>query len=172
MKKKLNFLCITMLTLIVIEFARLCWEMKGFVKFFQHNMESIFADGSIDWVLFWVTIIAAALTLLILYLTLIRGLISFVKFMLNVNRDKIFVKDNVSLLRKTGNGIFWYNMFMLSAVLINYITCVQMHLPPTDHTGCIFRSVIYPIILSIFCWIIAEVFEIGIKLREEQELTI
>lgn len=172
MKKKLNFLCITMLTLIVIEFARLCWEMKGFVKFFQHNMESIFADGSIDWVLFWVTIIAAALTLLILYLTLIRGLISFVKFMLNVNRDKIFVKDNVSLLRKTGNGIFWYNMFMLSAVLINYFTFVQMHVPQTEPIGWIFRSIIYPIILSFFCWIMAEVFAIGIKLKEEQELTI
>ncbi|MBO7470303.1 MAG: DUF2975 domain-containing protein, partial [Bacteroidaceae bacterium] len=164
MKKKLNFLCITMLTLIVIEFARLCWEMKGFVKFFQHNMESIFADGSIDWVLFWVTIIAAALTLLILYLTLIRGLISFVKFMLNVNRDKIFVKDNVSLLRKTGKGIFLYNVFTLISILTGYFISVQFNQPQSLQLSWAYRSVIYPIILAFFCWVIAEVFAIGIKL--------
>ena len=172
MKKRLNFLSIMMLVLIVIEFVRLSWQMKGAIRYFRATIETCFSGGSADWTLFCFMVIAFALVILIWYLTLFKGLMAFVRFMLNVNKDKIFVKENIPLLRKTGNGIFWYNMFMLSAVLINYITRVQMHLPPSDHTGCIFRSVIYPIILSIFCWIIAEVFEIGIKLREEQELTI
>ncbi len=172
MKKRLNFLSIMMLVLIVIEFVRLSWQMKGAIRYFRATIETCFSGGSTDWALFCFMVIAFALVILIWYLTLFKGLMAFVRFMLNVNKDKIFVKENIPLLRKTGNGIFWYNMFMLSAVLINYFTFVQMHVPQTEPIGWIFRSIIYPIILSFFCWIMAEVFAIGIKLREEQELTI
>lgn len=172
MKKKMNVLCITTLVLIVIEFVRLSWEMTGSAKFLQHNLELSFSNGSIEWEHFWVTIISAALTILILYLTLIKGLISFVKFMLNVNRDKIFVKENVSLLRKTAKGIFLYNVFLLIAIFTGYIINIQFNQPQALQLSWAYRSVIYPIILSFFCWIIAEVFAIGIKLKEEQELTI
>jgi hypothetical protein len=172
MKKRLNFLSIIMLVLIVIEFVRLSWETKGAIHFFRHNIETCFSGGSADWPLFWIVIISFALVILTWYLTLFKGLMAFVRFMLNVNKDLIFVKENVPLLRKTGNGIFWYNMFMLLSLVINYITCVQMHVPQTEPIGWVSRSIIYPIILSFFCWIIAEVFAIGIKLREEQELTI
>jgi len=172
MKKRLNVLSITMLVLIVIEFVRLSWQMHGAIHYFQATIETCFSGGSTDWLLFCIMVIAFALVVLIFYFTLFKGLMAFVRFMLNVNKDKIFVKENIPLLRKTGNGIFWYNMFMLLSFLINNITSIQMHVPQTDQNGWIFRSIIYPIILSIFCWIIAEVFAIGIKLREEQELTI
>ena len=172
MKKKLNVLCITMLALIVIEFFRLSWEMTGSAKFFRSTLESSFSGGSIDWEFFWVTVVSAVFIILILNLTLIKGLVSFVKFMLNVNRDKIFVKENTTLLRKTGKGIFLYNVFTLISILTGYYMSVIMNQPQSIQLSWAYRSVIYPIILAFFCWIIAEVFAIGIKLKEEQELTI
>ena len=92
--------------------------------------------------------------------------------MLNVNRDKIFVKENTTLLRKTGKGIFLYNVFTLISILTGYYMSVIMNQPQAIQLSWAYRSVIYPIILAFFCWIIAEVFALGIKLKEEQELTI
>ena len=87
-------------------------------------------------------------------------MIDFVKFILNVNRDKVFVRENVTLLRKCAWKIIG---LILSAVIILIII--------KDEPADIFE-IASSGVECIFYFIVAEVFEIGIKLREEQELTI
>ena len=72
MKKRLNFLSIMMLVLIVIEFVRLSWQMKGAIRYFRATIETCFSGGSADWTLFCFMVIAFALVILIWYLTLFK----------------------------------------------------------------------------------------------------
>ena len=100
----------------------------------------------------------------------IRGFISFCKFILNINRDKVFVKENIPLLRWTGWGFLIYNIAtFLIKLIVMYVNngellSIQFNIIYKQHED--------GFIFSIFCLIIAEVFLIGIKLKDEQELTI
>ena len=83
------------------------------------------------------------------------------RFVLNVNRDKVFVWENVPLLRWTGWGL------LISTVIIAVHDLVERI--PADR---IYNENMDDIIFSVFCLMMAEVFVIGLKLKEEQDLTI
>ena len=78
-----------------------------------------------------------------------------------MNRDKVFVLENVPLLRWTGWGL-------LSATVMIAIYDLVEH-TPVDR---IYNETMDDFIFSVFCLIMAEVFMIGLKLQEEQDLTI
>ena len=109
---------------------------------------------------FWGGFAIVMLGLACLFL-IIRSLIAFVRFILNVNRNKVFVWENVPLLRWTGWGL-------LAATLMIAIHDLLEHIP-LDR---IYNNTIDDFIFSVFCLIMAEVFMIGLKLKEEQDLTI
>ena len=92
---------------------------------------------------------------------LIRSFIAFVQFILNVNRDKVFVKENIPLLRWSGSGM------LIPAVIF---TCHDLlsNVP----TETVYNSYMDYFIFGFFCLIVAEAFAIGLKLKEEQDLTI
>ena len=170
MKKKLNTHCIVMLVLMAVELTRVVMDIPMNVKIFKDISNGDFFDGKIDAPAIFALVTTTIIGGFVIYAA-IRGFISFVRFIINVNRDKIFVKENIPLLRWTGWGILIYNLFVLPSEMINY---------SMEHGGHQFmHSLKYAyyrhedaFILAIFCWIITEVFAIGIKLREEQELTI
>lgn len=170
MKKKLNTHCIVMLVLIAVELIRVVLGIPGSVKFFKNICSGDLFGGKIDAPAIFALVTTTIIGGFVIYAA-IRGFISFVRFIINVNRDKIFEKKNIPLLRWTGWGILIYNLFVLPSEMINY---------SMEHGGHQFmhslKYVYYrhedAFILAIFCWIIAEVFALGIKLREEQELTI
>lgn len=170
MKKKLNTHCIVMLVLMAVELTKLVLDIPGGIRFFQNMNWTDMFGGKIDAPAIFALVATTIIGGFVIYAA-IRGFISFVRFIINVNRDKIFVKENIPLLRWTGWGILIYNLFVLPSEMINY---------SMEHGGHQFmHSLKYAyyrhedaFIQAIFCWIIAEVFAIGIKLREEQELTI
>ena len=92
---------------------------------------------------------------------LIRSFLAFVRFILNVNRDKVFVWDNVPLLRWTGWGI-------LIPIAVFSVYDLLVHVPADK----IYNEGIDTFVFSLFCLIVAEVFAIGLKLKEENDLTI
>ena len=161
MKKKLNVFCVLMLVLLA---ARM---IIGFVLGFSENAQAFkqgWEDGqnsgafSVSGFLGGLVITFLALACLFL---LIRSFIALVRFILNVNRDKVFVWDNVPLLRWAGWGI-------LIPTLVFAIHDLLMHVP----TDKIYDSSIDNFVFGLFCLIVAEVFTIGLKLQEEQDLTI
>ena len=93
----------------------------------------------------------------------IRATVSFIRFILNVNRDKVFIWENVRLLRWTGWGFLVAILCMSVHDLIVHVPLekiYQDYSPMSDFT------------FGVFCLIVAEVFAIGLKLQEEQDLTI
>ena len=92
---------------------------------------------------------------------LIRAFIAFVRFILNVNRDRVFVRENIPLLRWAGWG-------MLIPTLVFSAYDLLAHVPADK----VYSSCMDDFVFGLFCLIVAEAFAIGLKLKEEQDLTI
>lgn len=156
MKKKLNLFCVLIL---VLKAAQI---IIGNVMSFGENAQA-FKEGWEDGgkaetnsgELLIVILVIACIFLII------RSLIAFVRFILNVNRDKVFVWENVPLLRWTGWGLLIATAIIATHDLLEHV--------PADK---IYNNTIDDFIFSVFCLIMAEVFIIGLKLKEEQDLTI
>ena len=161
MKKKLNLFCVLMLVLMAAKI------IMGFVFNFSEGAQA-FKQGwdeggkaaEVSSFGFVGSLFVTLLALVCIFL-LIRSFIAFVRFILNVNRDKVFVWDNVPLLRWTGWGI-------LIPIAVFSVYDLLAHVPADK----IYNEGIYSFIFSLFCLIVAEVFAIGLKLKEENDLTI
>ena len=158
MKKRLNVLCIVMLTLMLIEVVlSLAFSIDDMANGFRDG----YKDGQAPSMGITEALCAIPVCIAVLCLS-VHSFVSFVKFILNVNRDKVFVLKNVSLLRSTG----W-------RLLIAIVLCIPMELILMGTTvETVFNDFVDPILFSVFCLIVAEVFAIGLKLKEEQDLTI
>ncbi len=161
MKKKLNVFCVL---LLVLKAAQI---IIGNVMSFGENAQA-FQQGWEDGINAPATTASGfgyELTMVFLGLAclflVIRSLIAFVRFILNVNRDKVFVWENVPLLRWTGWGL-------LSSTVIVVVYNLLEHIPIDK----IYNDTMDDFIFSVFCLLMAEVFVIGLKLKEEQDLTI
>ena len=158
MKRRLNVLCIVMLTLMLIEVViSFAFSIDDMVNGFRDG----YKDGHTPSMGVTEALCAFPICIAVICLS-IHSFVSFVKFILNVNRDKVFVVKNVSLLRNTG----W-------RLLIAMALCIPMELIlMSTKLETVFDDYVDPILFSVFCLIIAEVFAIGLKLKEEQDLTI
>ena len=165
MKKKLNFLCVVMLVLLLVQAVYGFFNLIPGLNFFNLLKSNGEGDGVIPFIA-----IFSLIGVIILMYPPIRGFISFCKFILNINRDKVFVKENIPLFCWTGWGFLIYNIAtFLSKLIVMYVNngellSIQFNITYKQHED--------GFIFSIFCLIIAEVFLIGIKLKDEQELTI
>lgn len=161
MKKRLNFFCVLMLLLMAVEVI-VC-IILGFsesAQAFKQGWEDGGKEGAASTYGWGMDLLLFILGIAMVFL-LIRALVSFVRFILNVNRDKVFVWENVPLLRWTGWGI-------LASELIISLYDLIAHVPLDK----IYTDVKDDIFFSVFCLIVAEVFAIGLKLKEKQDLTI
>lgn len=102
----------------------------------------------------------------------VTALVAFIFFVRNVNRNEIFIHKNIKLLRLTGwclvaagaivtaDGCYdayqAQQVFSLSEYVVDYKSAAD------------FTSILF----GLFSLVIAEAFAIGLKMREEQELTI
>ena len=141
MKKKLNLFCVLILVLKVaqIVIGNVLSFGENAKAFNQGWEEGGKADAGFE---FWGGFAIVMLGLACLFL-IIRSLIAFVRFILNVNRNKVFVWENA---------------------IHDLLEHIQL-----DR---IYNNTIDDFIFSVFCLIMAEVFMIGLKLKEEQDLTI
>ena len=154
MKKKLNIFCVLMLLLMASQVVMTF--VTGADAFMEGWNDGKNAQPANTWgslLEFFAEMFAVVAAIV--------SFISFIRFILNVNRNKVFVWENVNLLRLTACGL------MILAVIA---ACDELY------AGCSFVDVydhfFDAFLFGVFNMIISEVFAIGLKLKEEQDLTI
>ena len=154
MKKKLNLFCVLMLLLMVAQVVTMFVMNAGD---FEEGWQSGASDQTISgWTAIFVylygfVVIAAAIV----------SFVCFLRFILNVNQNNVLTGENVNLLRLTGVGL-----------LINTVFVLCFTLWEGENLAVAFDKAIGLMIFSVFNMIVAEAFAIGLKLKEEQDLTI
>ena len=154
MKRKLNFFCVLMLLLMAAQVV-MTFVMgadafaEGWAR--GRNADTANTTGTLMQFLMEGMVVVAALS----------SFGAFVRFILNVNRDKVFVWDNVLMLRTTGIGLLIVALLASADELLTGRTFIQVY---DEYFGIL--------IFCVFNLIVAEVFSIGLKLKEEQDLTI
>ena len=163
MKRRLNIFCVLMLVLIaaqiIIEF---CLGLSESAQAFKQGWEDGGKEGATLTYGWEMNLLLIIFAIAVVYFG-IRATVSFIRFILNVNRDKVFIWENVRLLRWTGWGFLIAILCMSVHDLIVHIPLEKIYndyAPMSDLT------------FGVFCLIVAEVFAIGLKLKEEQDLTI
>ena len=154
MKKRLNIFCVLMLllmaTMVVMTFVT---GADAFQEGWNKGRNALPANTWLALLEFFAEMFAIVAALV--------SFISFIRFILNVNHNEVFVWENVNLLRLTACGL------MILALVASGDEFI---------TGCSFVEVYEhffdAFLFGVFNLIIAEVFAVGLKLREEQDLTI
>ena len=102
----------------------------------------------------------------------IKAVLQFIKFIRNINRSDIFCWANVKLLRKLGTSLLITFATTLTSTYMHTWQLSQVlkipgysynWLNPFSHSS---------LLLGVLAFVIAEVFAIGLKMKEEQDLTI
>ena len=154
MKKRLNFFCVLMLLLMAIMVVMTFVTGADAFKEGWNNGRNVLPANT------WLAILEFFAEMFAIVAALV-SFISFIRFILNVNRNEVFVWENVNLLRLTACGLM---ILALVAACDEFLT------------GCSFVEVydhfFDAFLFGVFNLIIAEVFAVGLKLQEEQELTI
>ena len=154
MKKRLNFFCVLMLALLAIDVVMtFVTGADAFQEGWNKGRDVLPANT-------WLAI----LEFFVIIFAVVAALVSFVcliRFILNVNRKEVFVWENVNLLRLTACGLMILAIVATGDELITGSSFVEVY----DHAFDVF-------LFGVFTLIMAEVFAIGLKLQEEQELTI
>ena len=158
MKRRLNVLCIVMLSLLLIQvILSFAFSIDDIISDFSEG----YRDGQTQSMGIFEALCALPISIAVICLS-VHAFVSFVKFILNVNRDQVFTLKNVSLLRSTGWRLLIAILLFIPMDLILMGTKLET----------VFDEYVDSIIFSVFCMIIAEAFAIGLKLKEEQDLTI
>ncbi len=154
MKKKLNIFCVLMLLMMATQ------VVMTFVTGADAFIEGYNAGANAGTANTWASLLEFLAAMFAIVAALV-SFISFIRFILNVNRNKVFVWENVNLLRLAAYGL------MILAVVAS---CDELY------SGCsyddVYNHFFDAFFFGVFNLIIAEVFAVGLKLQEEQDLTI
>ena len=154
MKKRLNIFCVLMLLLMAT------MVVMTFVTGADAFMEGYNAGRNAEPANTWANLLEFFAEMFAIVAALV-SFISFIRFILNVNRNKVFVWENVNLLRLTACGLMILAVVAAGDELYTGCSLVELY----DH---FFDAFIF----GVFNLIISEVFAVGLKLQEEQDLTI
>ena len=154
MKKKLNFFCVLMLLLMV---AQVVTTFVMGADAFQEGWQKGASDQATSG---WTALIGFLFGIAVI-LAAIVSFVCFLRFILNVNQNSVLTGENVNLLRLTGIGLLIITVFVLCSTLWE-----------GENFAVAFDETIGLMIFSVFNLIVAEAFAIGLKLKEEQELTV
>ena len=154
MKKKLNFFCVLMLLLMVAQVVTMFVMNAGA---FQEGWQKGASDQTTSG---WIALIGFLLGFVVIVAAIV-SFVCFLRFILNVNQNNVLTGENVNLLRLTSIGLLIITVFVLCSTLWE-----------GENFAVAFDETIGLMIFSVFNLIVAEAFAIGLKLKEEQELTI
>ena len=154
MKKKLNLFCVLMLLLMVAQVVTMFVMNAGD---FEEGWQSGASDQTISG---WTAIIVYLFAFVVIAAAIV-SFVCFLRFILNVNQNNVLTGENVNLLRLTGVGLLIITVFGLCLALWEGGNFAEA-----------FDEAIGLMIFSVFNLIVAEAFAIGLKLKEEQDLTI
>lgn len=155
MKKKLNFFCVVMLVLMAAQVA---------ITFFLGADD--FAEGwrkgasEVHPTMTWTEFVDMLLCLAAAAAAIVP-FVCFIRFILNVNRNKVFEWDNVLMLRITGLGLLLFALLGSAEELLSGVSLER-----------VYDDFFEILIFCVFNLMVAETFAIGLKLKEEQDLTI
>ena len=119
----------------------------------------------------WLALINTLLSFILIIFG-IKAVLQFIKFIRNINRSDIFCWANVKLLRKLGTSLLITFAATLTSTYMHTWQLSQVlkipgysynWLNPFSHSS---------LLLGVLAFVIAEVFAIGLKMKEEQDLTI
>ena len=153
MKKKLNFLCIMLLILMIV--GMVVAGFAGISDFKRGYEDGMNESGTSAYNIIEGLVVFAS------FLVYIYAFACYVRFILNVNHGEVFTWTNVDLLKTVGWCI----------VVTTTVMCTSMSFDNIDLLDT-WSDAISIITDGIFILIMAEVFSIGLKLKEEQDLTI
>ena len=154
MKKKLNLFCVLMLLLMVAQVVTMFVMNAG-------DFEEGWQSGASDQTTSGWTAIIVYLYGFVVIVAAIVSFVCFLRFILNVNQNNVLTGENVNLLRLTGVGLLIITVLALCSTLWE-----------GENFAVAFDKNIGLMIFSVFNLIVAEAFAIGLKLKEEQDLTI
>ena len=154
MKKKLNLFCVLMLLLMVAQVVTMFVMNAGD---FEEGWQSDASDQTTSG---WTAIIVYLYGFVVIVAAIV-SFVCFLRFILNVNQNNVLTGENVNLLRLTGVGLLIITVFALCSTLWE-----------GENFAVAFDKNIGLMIFSVFNLIVAEAFAIGLKLKEEQDLTI
>ena len=154
MKKRLNFFCVLMLLLMAI------MVVMTFVTGADAFQEGWNKGRNVLPANTWLALLEFFAEMFALVAALV-SFVSFIRFILNVNHNEVFAWENVNLLRLTACGLMIFTLVAAGDELFTGCSFVEVY----DH---FFDAFLF----GVFNLIIAEVFAVGLKLKEEQELTI
>ena len=154
MKKKLNLFCVLMLLLMVAQVVMMVvMNADAFHEGWQQGASDQTTSG-------WTALIGVLLGFVAI-VAAIGSFVCFLRFILNVNQNNVLTGENVNLLRFTGIGLLIITVFVRCSTLWE-----------GENFAVAFDETIGLMIFSVFNLIVAEAFAIGLKLKEEQDLTI
>jgi hypothetical protein len=120
----------------------------------------------------WLSVLQKVSTLAI-FITGIWALVLFIRFIYRINKTSdIFSWDNVKLLKHLGIMLLIYSLISTTFNIIDvYQASLEVEIKgfSIDYSG---SFEFMGILLGLVALIISEIFSIGLKLREENELTI
>ena len=154
MKKKLNLFCVLMLLLMVAQVVTMFVMNAGD---FEEGWQSDASDQTTSG---WTAIIVYLYGFVVIVAAIV-SFVCFLRFILNVNQNNVLTGENVNLLRLTGVGLLIITVFALCSTLWE-----------GENFAVAFDETIGLMIFSVFNLIVAEAFAIGLKLKEEQDLTL
>ena len=143
--KKINVFCVLVLALMLIDFV-----VDLFLNTSDANVELKLENESLGFVLFTFFFALLALGAVVV------AVVSFVKFVLNVNRNEVFTEKNVKLIRKYGYCALLCGVFLI--FLTFFFVGRGFWDAVVDGLDALGEG--------FFALLMAEVFGIGLKLKE------
>ena len=154
MKKRLNFFCVLMLLLMATQVVMtFVMGADAFMEGWEKGRNAMPTNTWLALLEFFAEMFAILAALV--------SFISFIRFILNVNRSQVFVWENANLLRLTGVGLLVMSLIVSADEYFSGASLID-----------VYDAYFGILIFSVFNLIVAEVFAIGLKLQEEQDLTI
>ena len=102
---------------------------------------------------------------------IIMIIFNFIRIIIAVNKSVIFAWANVKRLRRIGIGFFI--MFIINAIMIYNQNSLASEILEIENYNIINSSIDGSILfIGMISFLVAEIFAVGLRLREEQELTI
>ena len=144
MKKYINLLCVLILALTLIDLFS-----TFFVRGQSVNMTIDLDSLSLGALVFLLVISLVA------FAAIVICFVTFIKFILNVNRNEVFTKKNVSLLRK-------YGVYTLLSGVCVVILIIYVGIPLNK----VLVDGLETFIGGFFALLMGEVFCIGLKMQE------
>lgn len=146
--KKINVFCVLVLALMLIDLV-----VDLFFNTSDASVKIVFEKDDIGTLLFALCVSLLALGAIVV------AIVSFVKFVLNVNRNEVFSEKNIKLIRKYG----------YCALLCGVCTIILTSFIGDGFWGAVVDA-LDALGEGFFALLMGEVFGIGLKLKAQKEI--